>query len=515
MLLSDLDELEDILDLIVVAGEEEEPFYFDEKEEYDIIENVMQLMYEYVEENPCDVSEPDFHDAMVESIKELYSPMIMPEIYSGSSDRDKIHDDFDDLIDIASSMFYNQIMPCRSFPTTFVRHIPCGEKLAFLKAKLEYLASKPQPEQRTDAWYKFRHNLITASNAYIAFENANTQNQLIYEKCQPLSEQGDKFSYVNVDTPFHWGQKYEPVSVMYYEAEYDTRVGDFGCIQHDQFSFLGASPDGINNDPLRPNRFGRMLEIKNIVNREIDGIPKKEYWIQTQLQMETCDLDECDFLETRFQEYASESEFLEDGVEFTTSMKGEWKGVIMYFSTTEGRPHYVYKPLSMGSEEFEKWSEAKMDELCATRTDENGIKKLGMCWIKNIYWRLNEVSCVLVLRNKIWFQNNIGQLERVWRTIEKERISGDFSHRAPNKRSKKVEEPSQVNKIENYFNLGQNLSKNLKIEKTGCLIPLPNTPRPTSRKNSIVDEDVINSGINTVIKIRTESIDETKQNSAL
>jgi hypothetical protein len=138
-----------------------------------------------------------------------------------------------------------------------------------------------------------------------------------------------------------------------------------------------------------------------------------------------------------------------------------------------------------------------------------------MGWIKNIYWRLNEVSCVLVLRNKMWFQNNIEQLERVWRTIEKERISGDFSHRAPNKRSKKVEEPSQVNKIENYFNLGQNLSKNLKIEKTGCLIPLPNTPRPTSRKNSIVDEDVINSGINTVIKIRTESIDETKQNSAL
>ena len=45
-----------------------------------------------------------------------------------------------------------------------------------------------------------------------------------------------------------------------------------------------------------------MLEIKNIVNREINGIPKKEYWIQMQLQMEVCDLGECDFLETRFKE---------------------------------------------------------------------------------------------------------------------------------------------------------------------------------------------------------------------
>ena len=33
---------------------------------------------------------------------------------------------------------------------------------------------------------------------------------------------------------------------------------------------------------------------------KLDGIPKKEYWIQMQLQMEVCDLDECDFLETRF-----------------------------------------------------------------------------------------------------------------------------------------------------------------------------------------------------------------------
>ena len=29
-----------------------------------------------------------------------------------------------------------------------------------------------------------------------------------------------------------------------------------------------------------------MLEIKNPVSREITGIPKEEYWIQMQLQME-------------------------------------------------------------------------------------------------------------------------------------------------------------------------------------------------------------------------------------
>jgi hypothetical protein len=188
-------------------------------------------------------------------------------------------------------------------------------------------------------------------------------------------------------------------------------------------------------------------------------------------------------------------------------VKGDLKGVMMYFSTPEGRPHYVYKPLAMDVEEFEKWSEAKMDELCETRVDEDGVKKMGMCWIKNIFWRLEEVSCVLVLRNKLWFSANIGQLERIWRTIEKERASGDFSHRAPNKRYKKVDEPVQVNKIENYFNLGQEI----KVEKTLCLIPLPNAKNCRSRENSIVDDEKM--GANTIIKIRTESIDETKQNN--
>ena len=44
---------------------------------------------------------------------------------------------------------------------------------------------------------------------------------------------------------------------------------------------LGASPDGINTDKTS-QLYGRMLEIKNIVNREINGIPKSEYWIQMQ-----------------------------------------------------------------------------------------------------------------------------------------------------------------------------------------------------------------------------------------
>jgi hypothetical protein len=177
-----------------------------------------------------------------------------------------------------------------------------------------------------------------------------------------------------------------------------------------------------------------------------------------QLQMETCDLDECDFLETRFTEYESEDEFLNDG-NFTTSINGELKGVMLYFSTNDGKPHYIYKPLDMDINEFDAWYESIM------------VEKKDMCWIKNIYWKLEEVSCVLVLRNVKWFSDNIGQLQNIWNIIEKERVSGDYVCRAPNKRVKKEPDMLIVNKLDAYFDLGVNLT--IEKPKTGCLIPLP------------------------------------------
>jgi hypothetical protein len=172
-----------------------------------------------------------------------------------------------------------------------------------------------------------------------------------------------------------------------------------------------------------------MLEIKNIVNRDIDGIPKKEYWIQMQLQMETCDLDECDFLETRFVEYTSVDEYYLDGD--VTTLSGDLKGIIMYFSTNDGKPVYIYKPLGMSQSHFDSIWEMDMME-----------KYSHLTWIRNIYWKLAEVSCVLVMRNRRWFRDNLETLSNIWTTILKERVDG-YSHRAPNKRVKAVVNTSE------------------------------------------------------------------------
>jgi putative phage-type endonuclease len=471
MLLGDLEDLDDILDDITATDSINEKV-FSIEEETDIVDTCVQLMSDYVDENPTAVSEPDFNELMLESVKEVMF-MNYENFFQTNAE---IEDELEDLIDIASDMFYLHIMPKRSYNDTFETRMSEKERQRVIE-RLDELAKVPQAEQRTKEWYETRHRLITASNAYKAFEPDSAKNQLIYEKCQPLKydEMEDpekaKFELVNTDTAMHHGQKYEPVSVMYYENLFETKVDEYGCIQHDKYKFLGASPDGIISDPTLP-RFGRMLEIKNIVNREIDGIPKKEYWIQMQLQMETCDLNECDFLECRFIEYDGYAAFMEDGT-FLKSAKDELKGVIMYFSTPEGKPKYVYKPLSMDLDKVELWEEEQKEIL-------------GMSWIKNIYWRLDEVSCVLVLRNRKWFLDNIQTLSGVWDTILKERETG-CEHRAPNKRVK----------------------KELSVEETVCLLNFDKlTGKVTltsSGKSRIPDGPFF--------KVRTESMDETKQNN--
>ena len=418
--LYELENLTDILDDLIF---EEEPPFFNQTTALEFLESALLLIDIYVNDNPTIITEPDFFEMIQEEIEELFYLQFEDQI-----NNENVADEFDELLEEAIHIYVTSFYSERSLQLSEINEsLKTDEDINEIEEQINYLRSKPQPQQRTEDWYKFRHNLITASNAYKAFESQATQNQLIYEKCQPLKTNDDSKS-VNINTTFHWGQKYEPVSVLMYEHLYNTTVEDFGCIQHDTYSFIGASPDGINIDQKNANLYGRMLEIKNIVNREITGIPKKEYWIQTQLQMEVCKLDECDFLETKFVEYENATDFYNDGTSLKTA-KDEFKGMILYFGTNKGNPFYLYKPIEMTDyEEISKWEEEMMD-LYQSSTH-------NMIWIKTIYWKLEKLSCILILRNQKWFQDNIGQIGKIWDTIEKERISG-YQHRAPNRKTKK------------------------------------------------------------------------------
>jgi putative phage-type endonuclease len=419
--INELQELEDILDTLVF---EDEPSIFDEDNTIELIESALHLMEEYVIDNPTAISEPDFHEDLLEEIKDIFYIQFEEEILRS----DFVEDDLNELLEDAFNIFITTFYPERSNNIVLTETTTIVIDQDFKEQKIIGLREIPQPVQRTPEWYQFRWNLITASNAWKAFESQSTINQLIYEKCQPIKKfdgDGDEdVKMVNTNTSLHWGQKFEPLSVLIYEHKYKTQVEDFGCIQHKTYKFIGASPDGIIVNK-NCDRYGRMLEIKNVVSRDINGIPKKEYWVQMQLQMEVCDLDECDFLETKFTEYTDYTAYKND----TTD---KMKGIIIYFHTKDGKPFYVYKPLSIVEEtDVTKWED---DTLSLYQSD-----KYNYTYMKFIYWKLDVFSCVLVLRNKDWFKNNIPQLEKVWKIIEQERVSG-YEHRAPVKKVKKEAE---------------------------------------------------------------------------
>ena len=276
---------------------------------------------------------------------------------------------------------------------------------------IQILKSLPQPEQRTSEWYKFRHEHITASNAWKAFGTQSSKNQLIYEKCKPI-EIKETSSFNLTENALTWGHKFEPLTRMIYEDINKTQIEDFGCIEHPTYTFLAASPDGIVTGP---NNFGRMIEIKNVVSREINGVPKMDYYIQTQLQMEVCNLNECDFIETKFVEYPTYLDFIQND--------NKRKGIIAVFVlNTEYK--YIYMPFTINTEtETNQWLDSVMDYEGE--------------WIKNIYWYLDVYSCILIKRKQDWFNYAIPILQDIWNTICVER-QGDYSLRAPKKRNNKI-----------------------------------------------------------------------------
>ncbi len=426
-----MENLVNIIDLITPSSDT----IFNEEESIELYDTCIHIMEEFIKNNPTIITEPDFDDIFEDNINELMEALFDDDIlYLG----EEFEEELEEIIEKAKTDFFQDYMPIRSYPDSVILEEPDYE---YVEGQIAFLKSKPQPVQRTKEWYDFRHNLITASNAYKAFESQSSKNQLIYEKCQPnpssnleLNTNSDTNSdtkviqiqapvqvqMVNVNSSLHHGQKYEPLSVMIYEDMYKTKVDDFGCIQHETYAFLGASPDGINVDP-DSSRYGRMLEIKNIVSREIDGIPKKEYWIQMQLQMEVCDLDECDFLETKFTEY-------DNAEAYCTDTSGKRKGIIMYFHTKEGKPFYKYMPFDLIEiQDIDNWQEQMVDLYQSA--------EYNYVWIKDYYWKLDIVSCVLVCRNRQWFKDNISGLAEIWSTIVSERASG-YEHRAPNRKPK-------------------------------------------------------------------------------
>ena len=455
------EEISDISDLS--SNEESEHDFLDQVDDHELNEMVLtvqELACDYVDENILLMIQPNFRESLIGYLVEVVASDWTNTGLVREDDSESDQNNLYEFIETQVDDLYDQgILKPRSYKSSAILSSPDVETLGL---KILALRNKEQPEQRTQAWYEFRHSLISASSLSKCFGSDAQVNSLIYEKCKPfeIRQEGP----VNTESPMHWGQKYEPLSVKLYELLYGTKVGEFGCIRHPLYEFIGASPDGINIDPLS-ERYGRMLEIKNIVNRELNGIPKPEYWVQMQIQMETCDLDECDFLETVFREYPDEDAFYQDTV------SRDFKGIILHFVqrvsmgdsnallTINHNPRYEYMPLDndLEKESIDRWiQEMRM----AVR------REWSLYEVK--YWYLEDYSCIMVPRHKDWFKAALPKIQETWDTILKERDSG-YEHRASKKRITKQEAIQVMHGQEDSTNI---CILNMPKTNTVCLVKL-------------------------------------------
>jgi hypothetical protein len=170
--INELNDLEDILDDLQF---EDEPSIFDEKNALDLLESALYLMEDYMNENPTAISEPNFEEDLFEDIKDLFYVQFEEEILNS----EWVEDDINQLLEEAFNIFITTFYPERSLNiqeitdvTSEINTMDVSEKNSknkIIQDKIEGIKQKPQPEQRTEEWYSFRHNLITGSNAYKAF----------------------------------------------------------------------------------------------------------------------------------------------------------------------------------------------------------------------------------------------------------------------------------------------------------------------------------------------------------
>jgi hypothetical protein len=388
--------------------------FMESKDEYNNLTEedfIRELCSDYIDQEFVQYYQTKFIETAVDSIYDMFSISVNNDI---EKDEEHLRKTIEESL---QEVLQSRGVPLRVLPYCLGKSLRQDPEI--VTGKLRWLDSVVQPEQRTAEWYAMRRDLLTATAISSLFGTQARRNEIIFEKCQPNPPMQRPLSVYDAR---HWGVKYEPVTRSIYELLYKTQVKEYGCIRHPTVTCVGASPDGINID-AGSRKYGRLIEIKNVVSREITGDPLDDYWIQMQIQMEVCDLDLCDFVETKI------SEFVTEELYFAGREDYDYTGVALHFVGLLDplENHYEYLPVKecfafRGAKWLEKWTKKKQGEY-----------RHQYRLVKTLYWYLEEFSCVVVERNRAWFQAALPRITDVWGTIMQERGNGGWESRAPSR----------------------------------------------------------------------------------
>lgn len=263
------------------------------------------------------------------------------------------------------------------------------------------LLSAVQTEQRTQQWYLDAANLLTASQFHTILRPGLTRGRLVVEKASGAVDTSNRVTvsptkYLN---PFTWGIRFEPLVRDIYQALTQTKVRDMGRLRHRSEPHLAASPDGLVIEGP-PHRYGRFVEFKAPVSRPILNKIPAEYMTQMQIQMEVGDVEECDYLEVKFNSsYSSKVEILPQPIE-TTDHKVFYGKLFLiekpHMDTVTYR--YAYGPLNT----LEWNPPLEKDEFI----------------LEEIPWWTDTWYLTTVGRSRVWFDSVKPVMESFWKDVQ-------------------------------------------------------------------------------------------------
>lgn len=303
--------------------------------------------------------------------------------------------------------------------------------------QFNYLSNIPQPVQKSKEWFDMRNEMITASSiATCLNENPyETIYNLLKEKCRGKEYKDSKAT--------HHGKKYEHIATMFYSHVNNVQVDEFGLIQSIKYPFIGASPDGICSYKTLDNKFsnmvGRMLEIKcplsRTINTEgtIDGdICPHYYWCQVQIQLEVCELNECDFLQCQIEEYNDRQKWLNELNENTEHYidnnntkinvnNNFTRGCIIQLLPKKDinefclyKAKYIYPPtLNMSVFQYDEWILNTISNLYQYD------KELYNNYVfdRILYWKLQKTHSITIQKDTNWFNEKLPSITKFWNDV--------------------------------------------------------------------------------------------------
>jgi hypothetical protein len=217
-----------------------------------------------------------------------------------------------------------------------------------------------------------------------------------------------------------------------------------------------------DNYGIKTKYVGRMLEIKCPMRRKIlmskdapevygphgeeitdlkvdskKGICPSYYWVQVQLQLQCCELDECDFWQCSIFEYSDKDDFLDDtdpNTPWLSRQTGHEKGALIqllpfdqvnnrsmeYKNRIWNHAKFIYQPkIDMTPLELDTWLFNTIQRLKITHK--------GLVFERVIYWKMITTRNITIKRDDKWFKDNLQTFRDAWDCVLYFRANQDKS----------------------------------------------------------------------------------------